>query len=66
MADKEIGQQPSESIARIRKHQNELQSSNEKMMEGLPQKLKKAQSEGLTTVQSCKFVQSMSNLVKFL
>ena len=41
-------------IARIRyvlsKHQKELQSSIVKMMEGLPQKLNKAQSEGLTTV----------------
>ena len=34
----------------LSKHQNELQSSIVKMMEGLPQKLKKAQSEGLTTV----------------
>ena len=46
--------QSEQLIARIHyvlsKHQNELQSSIVKMMEGLPQKLKKAQSEGLTTV----------------
>ena len=41
-------------IARIRyvlsKHQDELQSSILKMMDGLPQKLKKAQAEGLNSV----------------
>ena len=50
----------------LSKHQNELQSFIVKMMEGLPQKLKKTQSDALTTVLRCKFVRSKSNLLKFL
>ena len=50
----------------LSKYQNKLQSSIIKMMDGLPLKLMKAQSEGLNSVLKYNFFRSKSNLVKFL